>query len=101
LSEPARFAGRRIDLASQWRTPTQIAAAIAAATGRPIAAREVALEVAAGYSPDLATMFRYFQEVGLTVDIDALHRDHPQVEWHTFEGWAASRHWALDTRDDS
>ncbi|MCC9309728.1 NmrA/HSCARG family protein [Kitasatospora sp. RB6PN24] len=99
LSDPARFAGRRIDLASQWRTPSQIAAAISAACGREITAREVPLAVAESYSTDLAAMFRYFQEVGLTVDIDALHRDHPQVEWHTFERWAAGRPWRLDPAD--
>jgi uncharacterized protein YbjT (DUF2867 family) len=99
LSDPERFAGRRIDLASQWRTPTQIAAAISAACGRPITAREVTLDVAESYSPDLAAMFRYFQEVGLTVDIEALHRDHPEVGWHTFEAWAAAHPWQLDAPD--
>ncbi|TQF02296.1 NmrA/HSCARG family protein [Kitasatospora acidiphila] len=96
LTDPERFAGRRIDLASQWRTPAQIAAAISAASGREITAREVPLAVAEGYSPDLAAMFRYFQEVGLTVDIPALHHDYPQIDWHTFENWAAARQWNLD-----
>ncbi|MFE9424906.1 NmrA family NAD(P)-binding protein [Kitasatospora sp. NPDC006697] len=97
LAEPERFAGRRIDLASQWSTPSRLAAAIAAATGRPIAAREVPLAVAATYSPDLATMFRYFQEVGLELDAEALHRESPGIAWHTFEGWAAAHTWRFDS----
>ncbi|WP_035841168.1 NmrA family NAD(P)-binding protein [Kitasatospora azatica] len=95
LSDPARFAGRRIELASQWRTPAQIAAAISAASGREIAAREVPLAVVETYSADLAAMFRYFQEVGLKVDLDALHAESPQVAWHTMERWAAERTWGL------
>jgi uncharacterized protein YbjT (DUF2867 family) len=96
LSDPARFAGRRIDLASQWRTPAQLAAAIGAAIGRPITARETPLAVAESYSPDLAAMFRYFQQPGLDVDVPALQSAYPQVEWHTFEGWTAAHRSALD-----
>lgn len=95
LAQPERFAGRRIDLASQWRTPVQLAAAISAASGREIVHREVPLAEVEGYSPDLAAMFRYMQEVGLEVDVEELHRDHPEVDWHTMEGWAAARTWDL------
>jgi uncharacterized protein YbjT (DUF2867 family) len=95
LSRPAEFAGRRIDIASQWRTPEQIAAAIGAASGREIRFREVPLTVAESYSDDLAAMFRYFQETGLDVDIDSLRRDYPEVGWHTLEKWAAGRVWDL------
>lgn len=95
LTRPAEFAGRRIDIASQWRTPEQIAAAISAASGRQIRFQEVPLAVAETYSDDLAAMFRYFQETGLDVDIDGLHRDLPGVGWHTLEKWAADRAWDL------
>lgn len=95
LTRPERFAGRRIDIASQWRTPVQLAAAISAACGREIVHREVPLAEVAGYSPDLAAMFRYFQQVGLEVDVEALHRDHPEVGWHTMARWAAERTWDL------
>lgn len=96
LSAPDRFSGRRIDLASQWRTPAQLAAALGSAAGRQITAREVPIAVAEGYSPDLAAMFRYFQQPGLDVDVPALHREYPQIAWHTFETWAAARQWNLD-----
>ncbi|GAB2730842.1 NmrA family NAD(P)-binding protein [Kitasatospora kifunensis] len=95
LAQPERFAGRRIDLASQWRTPLQVAAAISAASGREIVHREVPLAVVESYSPDLATMFRYFQQVGLEVEVEELHRCYPEVGWHTMERWAAGRSWDL------
>ncbi|MFI9327064.1 NmrA family NAD(P)-binding protein [Kitasatospora sp. NPDC052868] len=95
LSRPEEFAGRRIDIASQWRTPEQIAAAISAASGRDIRFEEVPLAVAAGYSEDLAAMFRYFQETGLEVDVDALHARYPETGWHTVEAWAAEQFWDL------
>ncbi|MEU5025416.1 NmrA/HSCARG family protein [Streptomyces milbemycinicus] len=95
LNCPAEFGGRRIDIASQWRTPEQIAAAIGAASGREIRHREVPLAVAESYSGDLAAMFRHFQETGLDVDIDGLRRDHPEVGWHTLEKWVTDRAWDL------
>ncbi|MFD4657679.1 NmrA family NAD(P)-binding protein [Kitasatospora sp. NPDC058444] len=95
LTRPDSYAGRRIDIASQWRTGEQIAAAIGAASGRPIRCEEVPLSVVAGYSEDLATMFRYFQETGLDIDLDALHTEHPDIDWQSLESWAAARTWDL------
>ncbi|MGF1430665.1 NmrA family NAD(P)-binding protein [Kitasatospora sp. LaBMicrA B282] len=95
LARPERFAGRRIDLAGQWSTPARQAAAIGAAVGRPVAVEEVPISVVEGYSADLAAMFRHFREVGLQVDVEGLHREFPEVRWHTMERWAAERSWDL------
>ncbi|MFJ9771391.1 NmrA/HSCARG family protein [Kitasatospora sp. NPDC101157] len=95
LAHPDAYAGRRIDIASQWCTGEQIAAAIAAASGRPVRCEEVPLSVVETYSADLAAMFRYFQEVGLDIDTAALHAEHPTVDWRTLEDWAAGRTWTL------
>ncbi|MFJ8621430.1 NmrA/HSCARG family protein [Kitasatospora sp. NPDC093550] len=95
LAHPAAYSGRRIDIASQWCTGEQIAAAITAASGRPIRCEEVPLAVVETYSEDLAAMFRYFQEPGLDIDTDALHAAHPDIEWQSLESWAAGQAWDL------
>lgn len=95
LTHPDAYAGRRIDIASQWCTGDQIAAAIAAASGRPIRCEEVPLTVVETYSKDLAAMFRYFQEPGLDIDTDGLHAAHPDIDWQPLEAWAAARTWDL------
>ncbi|WP_030057252.1 MULTISPECIES: NmrA/HSCARG family protein [Streptomyces] len=95
LAHPEAYTGRRIDIASQWRTGEQIAAAIGAASGRDIRFEEVPLSVAAGYSEDLAAMFRYFQAPGLDIDTDALHAAHPDIAWQSLECWAAGRSWDI------
>ncbi|MEV7599274.1 NmrA family NAD(P)-binding protein [Kitasatospora sp. NPDC089797] len=95
LAHPEGHAGQRIDIASQWCTGDRIAAAIAAASGRPIRCEEVPLSVVETYSADLAAMFRYFQETGLDLDTEALHAAHPAVEWRTLEDWAAGQPWDL------
>ena len=42
-------------------------------------------------SKDLATMYEWFETTGFAVDIDALHREYPEVHWHTFEQWVKQR----------
>ncbi|MFC1414330.1 NmrA/HSCARG family protein [Streptacidiphilus sp. N1-12] len=95
LDHPSEFAGRRIDIAGQLVTPRRIAAAIATASKREITYQEVPLAVIEESSADLASMFRYFQETGLEVDVEALQRSYPQVDWHTIDSWAADQTWDL------
>jgi uncharacterized protein YbjT (DUF2867 family) len=93
FSRREEFLGRRIDIASDTRTPEQIAAALTTATGRPVAHHEVALDIVRTRSTDLAAMFAYFTTTGLDVDAPSLRRAYPEVGWHTFADWAAGRDW--------
>lgn len=90
LTHPAAFAGRRIDLASDELTGPGIAAVLGAALGRELRFEQAPLEVVERYSPDLAAMFRYFSDVGMTVDVAGLRRDHPEIGWHRLTDWAAA-----------
>ncbi|MFI9045953.1 NmrA/HSCARG family protein [Streptomyces sp. NPDC053427] len=87
------FTGRRIDIASDERTPGQMAEILAAAIGRPIAHQEVSLAHVRTRSADLAAMFAYFTADGLDVDVAQLRRDYPEVGWHSFTDWAADQNW--------
>ena len=93
LDRRAEFAGRRVDIASDERTPAEIGAAIAAASGWDLTYEEVPLAVTERYSTDLAAMFRYFTETGMDVDVAALRREYPEVGWHSAEQWAATVTW--------
>ncbi|MEU3615314.1 NmrA/HSCARG family protein [Streptomyces sp. NPDC006872] len=93
LQRRDEFAGRRIDIASDERTPGQIAEILAAAADRPITHQEVPLAHVRTRSADLAAMFEYFTTVGLDVDVVGLRRDYPEVGWHSFADWAAAQDW--------
>jgi uncharacterized protein YbjT (DUF2867 family) len=88
-----QFAGCRIDIASDERTPGQMAEILAGAIGRPVAHQEVPLPYVRTRSADLAAMFEYFTAVGLDVDATALRRDYPEVGWHSFTDWAVAQDW--------
>ncbi|MGW1755062.1 NmrA/HSCARG family protein [Streptomyces mirabilis] len=98
LRHPEEFAGRRIDLASDRVTCSEIAETLSTACGRPIEFAPVPLAEIEAYSADLATMFRYFAGTGLDVDVEGLRRDHPEVGWRSFADWAAAQHWDLEAR---
>lgn len=94
LRRPTAFTGRRIDIASDERTPRQIAEILTVAIGRPIAHQEVPLPYVRTRSADLAAMFDYFTTIGLDVDVARLRRDHPDIGWHSFADWAACQDWS-------
>lgn len=93
LQRREEFAGRRIDIASDQRTPAEMAQILTTASGRPIHHQEVPVAQVRTHSTDLAAMFDYFTTSGLDVDVAGLHRDYPEVGWHSFADWAATQDW--------
>ncbi|MGW1117018.1 NmrA/HSCARG family protein [Streptomyces tanashiensis] len=94
LGRRADFTGRRIDIASDERTPAEMTGILAAAMGRPVSYEEVPLAYVRSRSTDLAAMFSYFTTTGLDVDVAGLRREFPEVGWHGFDDWARSQDWA-------
>ncbi|NUQ98200.1 MAG: NmrA/HSCARG family protein [Streptomyces sp.] len=93
LQRRDEFTSRRIDIASDERTPTQMAEILANAIGRQVAHQEVPIAHVKTRSADLAAMFEYFTTIGLDVDVAALRRDYPEVGWHSFNDWAVAQNW--------
>jgi uncharacterized protein YbjT (DUF2867 family) len=85
IEHPERFAGQRIEIASDQITGYEIAETLNRVTGRPFTV-EPSSTVALG--PGLAALFAWLDHHGHGVDIAALHREYPEVAWHTFENWA-------------
>ncbi|MET8446865.1 NmrA/HSCARG family protein [Streptomyces sp. NPDC005209] len=86
LLHPARYAGRRIELASDAPTPAQMATALTSAVGREV--RHERVPLAAVSNPDMHAMWRFLNGPGYRVDIPALHDAHPNVPWTGFADWA-------------
>jgi uncharacterized protein YbjT (DUF2867 family) len=86
LSDPDRYVGRRIELASDAPTPAQMAEALAEALGRPV--RHEPVPLATIGNRDMHAMWRFLNGPGYQVDIPALHAAHPEVGWTSFADWA-------------
>jgi uncharacterized protein YbjT (DUF2867 family) len=94
LERPAEFVGRRVELASEALTGEQAAAALTRATGRHYEFERLPLD---SFPPPLRLLFEWLNRTGTDVDIRALHREHPEVGWHSFERWASAQEWPATT----
>ena len=96
LENREEFGGRRVDIASDELSGGEVADALTRVTGREVHYVELPIEqVRQAMGEDGARMFEWFDEVGYSADISALRRDHPEVGWHTFEGWAKEQDWSV------
>lgn len=91
---PHDFIGQAIDLAGDEVTIPEVAAFLANASGRPIRFQEFPLDRAeAALGHDFATMFRWFNEVGYSVNIPALKQTFG-IPLMTFQEWVRTVDWA-------
>ena len=100
LEDSSRFAGQRIEIASDELTGNDIVNTLSRVTGRPFTYLQIPLDVIRQrMGEDGATMYEWFDRVGYTVDRAALRRDFPDVAFHDFESWAKGQDWKATLRD--
>ncbi len=87
LSREAEHLGKRIEVAADAPTPEQMAAALG------VRFEEHSIDELEVRKPDLAAMYRFLDEQGYSVDIEALKRSYPEVAWQSFAGWAGQIDW--------
>jgi uncharacterized protein YbjT (DUF2867 family) len=82
------FFGKRVNIASDELSGGEMTAILSDVVGHGIEYVEVPLDGVMAQSEDLGLMFEWFDRVGYSADIAALHREYPEVGWQTFEAWA-------------
>ena len=94
LENPARFAGQRIDVASDAVSGAEVARVLSEVTGRSIEFQPIPLEALRAQNPDFAKMYEFMERVGYSADLERVRRQYPEVGWLGFRAWAASRDWS-------
>ena len=90
---PNDFLGQAIDLAGDELTMQEVAAQLSKVTGRSIQFQALPLEQAeAALGHDLATMFRWFNEVGYQINVAALKQTFG-IPLTTFAEWIKTVDW--------
>jgi uncharacterized protein YbjT (DUF2867 family) len=88
IEQPERFVGRRIRVASDELTAREAADAIAAELGVELEPRVVSADqLPAG----LRALFGWLAAPGHDVEIGALHRELPEIEWHAYGHWVRAQ----------
>lgn len=93
--------GKRFDFAGDELSGEEEAKILSEVIGRPIGYQEIPIAVARQQSEDAARMFEWFDRVGYDVDIATLHREFPEVGWHSFADWAREFDWSTLGRTSS
>jgi uncharacterized protein YbjT (DUF2867 family) len=95
LEEPARFTGKRFDLASDELTGNDALSILSRVTGRNFTYYQVPLDVVRQrMGEDAVKMYEWFDRVGFAVDRAALRREFPDVTFHDFESWTKTQNWS-------
>jgi uncharacterized protein YbjT (DUF2867 family) len=93
---PNDFLGQAIDLAGDELTIPEAAAQLSKVTGRSIQFQGLPLEQAeAAMGQDLATMFRWFNEVGYQINVAVLKQTFG-IPLTTFAEWSKTVDWAKE-----
>ena len=85
IERPEQLAGRRIAVASEELTAEQSAAAISELIPRELEARQAPAEM---LPPGVALLFGWLGSTGHDVDLEALHKEFPEIGWHRYDAWA-------------
>jgi uncharacterized protein YbjT (DUF2867 family) len=85
LTEPDRLVGRRIEVASDAPTPTQMAEAFTRVLGQEV--RHVRPDLAMIGNPDMHAMWTFLAGEGYQADLVALRAEFPEVPWTRFADW--------------
>ena len=94
IEHPDRFAGERIDLASDRVTGEQAAAILSDVLGREIPYLQLPLgQVRQWAGDEIADMFQRFEDNTDFLDIAGLRARYPEVGWHTYADWARTVDW--------
>lgn len=85
LTEPGRLAGRRIEVAGDAPTPTQMAEAFTRVLGQEV--RHVRDDLAMIRNPDMHAMWTFLAGDGYQADLVALRAEFPEIAWTRFADW--------------
>jgi uncharacterized protein YbjT (DUF2867 family) len=94
LEDPARFTGKRFDLAGDELTGNDVVAVLSRVTDRPFSYYQVPLDVIRQrMGDDAVKMYEWFDRVGYTADRALLRREFPDIAFYDFESWAKAQDW--------
>jgi uncharacterized protein YbjT (DUF2867 family) len=96
LEEPARFTGKRFDLAGDELSGNDAMNILSRVAGRSFTYFQVPLDVVRqGMGEDAVKMYEWFDHVGFSVDRAALRREFPDLAFQNFEAWARKQDWSV------
>jgi uncharacterized protein YbjT (DUF2867 family) len=96
FEHPGKWQNRALDIAGDELSMTELAQAFSRAVGRAVEYRQAPWDgFEAQSGPEIATMYRWFQDVGYNADISAVRQEYPKLT--SFDRWL-NANWHSATR---
>ena len=93
IDRGSSFYGQRIEIAGDSLTGSNIAEALASATGKPMEFEVQPREEVAAMMEDVALMYDWFEKTGFSADINHLRSEYAHIDWTSFDQWAGKQNW--------
>jgi len=87
--------GKRYNIAGDDLTGENCAEILSRVTGESITYEGFDPKYLREESEDLSLMFKWFDRVGYTADIEGLRTKYPEIGFQTFETWAQKQDWSV------
>jgi uncharacterized protein YbjT (DUF2867 family) len=84
IERPDEFAGQRVRIASAELSAARAASELSRVAGRRFAPEHF---VSDQLAPGLRALFAWLEHPGHNVDLATLHRQYPEVGWHSYGAW--------------
>lgn len=88
-----KFYERRVEIAADQLSSTEMAAVLEKASGRHIVFEEQPIQEMRSQSDDMARMYEWFEKAGLSANIAALRAEFSDICWTDFSDWAGAVDW--------
>jgi len=96
FEHPGKWQDRAFEIAGDELSMTELVQALSRAVGRDVEYRQAPWgDFEAQSGPDVATMYRWFQDVGYSADISAVRQEYPRLT--SFDRWL-NVNWRATTR---
>ncbi len=89
------FLGKSIDLASDEISGKESAEILSRIIKRDIKYFELTYDQISAMGEDMIKMYKWFNELGYSVDITKLHSEFLDIKWHKFEVWVRKQDWSV------
>jgi uncharacterized protein YbjT (DUF2867 family) len=86
LESRAGMLSERVEIASDEISAQEASVIVSRLLGRGV-------DVAGPQAGQQGPLFEWLERTGTSVDVPALHRRYPQIQWHSFADWAATQDW--------
>lgn len=93
IDEGSSFHGKRVEIAGDSLTGSEIAEALSSASGKPMEFEVQPREEVAAMMEDVALMYDWFEKTGFSADINNLRSEYSHINWTSFDDWAAKQDW--------